>query len=288
MAAGHADTSGLTRARSATRPAVGVLAERLAAALVHHEPGWRLPRHTALARRYNVSAAEIDAALEELASRHLIRRLADGQVYRASPAEYLIPLEGVSGLESFIDPMSGEIACQSRQVSWRRVPEDIGWALEVTGPEPICVVRFLWTAGGEPAALSTTYLAGELGAQLNGQTGSGLPATLSLLPLAAPAESGADRADFVPAGRPSSLHIEMQQPPPAVARSLRLSVGQPAAIVTVRFDDPAGARPVALTVAVLRPDLFRVVVQTGDPPLPGCEQHPPSGAWAHAMEDWES
>jgi hypothetical protein len=106
--------------------------------------------------------------------------------------------------------------------------------------------------------------------------------------LAAPAESGADRADFVPAGRPSSLHIEMQQPPPAVARSLRLSVGQPAAIVTVRFDDPAGARPVALTVAVLRPDLFRVVVQTGDPPLPGCEQHPPSGAWAHAMEDWES
>src|SRR5271170_205569 len=47
-------------------PAVSVLADRLAAALVHHEPGWRLPRHSALARRYNVSVTEIDAAVEEL------------------------------------------------------------------------------------------------------------------------------------------------------------------------------------------------------------------------------
>jgi hypothetical protein len=48
------------------RPAIAVLADRIAAALVHHEPGWRLPRHTALARRYNVSTAEIDAAVTEL------------------------------------------------------------------------------------------------------------------------------------------------------------------------------------------------------------------------------
>ena len=40
-----------------------VLADRMAAALVHREPGWRLPRRTALARRYNVSLTEIDAAL---------------------------------------------------------------------------------------------------------------------------------------------------------------------------------------------------------------------------------
>src|ERR1035438_8237974 len=33
-------------------PAAEVFADRLAAPLVHHEPGWRFPRHTALARRY--------------------------------------------------------------------------------------------------------------------------------------------------------------------------------------------------------------------------------------------
>jgi len=45
------------------RVAGGVLADRIAAALVHREPGWRLPRRSALARRYNVSIAEIDAAI---------------------------------------------------------------------------------------------------------------------------------------------------------------------------------------------------------------------------------
>src|SRR3979411_1413446 len=92
----------------------GVLADRIAAALVHHEPGWRLPRHTALARRYNVSTAEIDAAIDELAARRLIRRLPDGQLYRASPAEYLIPLEGVPGLASHVDPRSGSARARAR------------------------------------------------------------------------------------------------------------------------------------------------------------------------------
>src|SRR5437764_14849348 len=77
--------------------AAAVLADRMAAALVHHEPGWRLPRLTALARRYSVSPAQVDSAIDDLAARHLVRRLPDGQVYRASPAAYWVPLAGVPG-----------------------------------------------------------------------------------------------------------------------------------------------------------------------------------------------
>jgi DNA-binding GntR family transcriptional regulator len=248
-----------------------VLANRLASALVHHEPGWRLPRHTALARRYNVSPAEIENAVAELVSRHLIRRLPDGQLYRASPAEYLIELEGVAGLGSMLDPMGGDLACRSRQVSWRRVPEDIAWALGLPGTETaVCVVRFLWTVGGEPAASSTTYLPGALAAAADGS--APLPDGLSLLPLA---------LDQPPA--PQALHIEMQPPPPAIARSLRLAAGQPATIVTVRFDDPGG--PVALTVAVLRSDLFRVVIQSPQIPLAAGEPGSYGAAWTHVVED---
>ena len=75
----------VSRADGEERPAAQVLADRVAAALIHHEPGWRLPRRSALARRYGVSPAEMEAAIEELAARHLLRRLPDGQVYRASP-----------------------------------------------------------------------------------------------------------------------------------------------------------------------------------------------------------
>lgn len=274
-------------------PAVSVLADRLAAALVHHEPGWRLPRHSALARRYNVSAAEIDAAIEELVSRHLVRRLADGQVYRASPAEYVISLEGVPGLASFVDAMGGEFSCRSRQVSWRLPPEDISWALRMQADQQVCVVRYLWTASGEPAALSTTYLPGDIGVPPEEATAAPLPKTFNLLQLtglgddATQAPEVPREAEPAPAGSAAALYIELQAPPPSVARSLRLSAGQLAMIVTIRFDELNSGRPVALTIAALRPDLFRLVVQTSLPPLPDGNAGSLSGSWTHALEDWE-
>ena len=272
-------------------PAVNVLADRLAAALVHHEPGWRLPRHSALARRYNVSPVEIDAAVDELISRHLLRRLADGQVYRASPAEYSIGLEGVPGLLSRVDAMGGEFACRNRQIAWRAPPEDISWALQMPAGEQACVVRYLWAAGGEPAALCTTYLPGHMArapsaadSDRPASADPGLPAALNLVRLTEQDADCLTSGGATVAGSPASLHIEVQAPPPSVARSLRLTVGQPAMMVTVRFDD-THARPVALTVAVLRPDMFRVVLETPQPPLPDGDVGTLSGAWTHAVED---
>jgi DNA-binding GntR family transcriptional regulator len=291
------------RERGLSRPAVGVLADRIAASLVHHEPGWRLPRHTALARRYNVSTAEIDAAVDELSTRHLVRRLPDGQLYRVSPAEYLIPIEGVPGLGSFADPMGGQIVCRSRQASWRQVPEDIGWALRIKPAEPVGVIRVQWMANGEPAAFCTTYLLKEMAGPFISAQGSQGAGGLSLLPLSAPARPDPERGELVPVGEPRAVHVEMQPPPPSVARSLRLSTGQPAALVTVRFDDPDEDRPVALTIAVFRPDLFRIVVESGDglvagggddrASTPPSEPGEPGGegtfsaAWTHAAEDWD-
>jgi DNA-binding GntR family transcriptional regulator len=256
---------------------------------VHHEPGWRLPRHSALARRYNVSTAEIDAAVGELAARHLIRRLPDGQLYRASPAEYLIPLEGMPRLASHLDPMGAEIACRSRQVSWRRVPEDIGWVLGVAPGDSACVVRLLWTADGEPAALATTYLSRHIAGQPAAQ-GAVPSAALTALPLLMTpgADDGAAQAEDPGAAcAPRALFVEMHPPPPSVARSLRLSSGQSAAMVTVRFVDPEQGRPAALTIAVLRPDLFRIVVEApAGFSARGTEGSFP-GAWTHALQDWE-
>ena len=275
------------------RPAVSVLADRLAAALVHHEPGWRLPRHSALARRYSVSTAEIDAAIAELIGRHLIRRLADGQTYRASPAEYLICLEGVPGLVSYVDAMGGEFTCRSRQVSWRLPPEDISWALRLTVAEPVCVVRFLWTAAGEPAAFCTTYVPADIAGRPEASTSQPLPTALSLLQLTGVAEglvAGSQGHQPDPAavvGVPSALHIEMQAPPPSVARSLRLSAGQPAMMVTIRFDDSEAGRPIALTTAVLRAELFRLVLQSPEPPLPRERAGSLAGSWTDAAEGWE-
>jgi hypothetical protein len=288
------------------RPAAEVLADRLAMALVHHEPGWRLPRHTVLARRYNVSTAEIDAAISALMSRHLIRRLPDGQVHRVSPAEYLIPLEGVPGLHSRIDPMAGGLTCRTRQTSWRRVPEDIGWALHIDPAGQVWVVHTVWAAADEPAAYVTAYLPADTALAIPGvgppgtdETGAPAAPGPGREPAGVPAggEAGeaagarsppeGDLAAVGEVGTPAALHVEMQPPPPSVARSLRLSAGQPAARVTVRFDDPATGRPAALTVAVLRPELFRIVVQTAEAPLPDEAGGVPDD-WARTTEGWDS
>jgi hypothetical protein len=289
--------------RLRARPAAEVLADRLAMALVHHEPGWRLPRHTVLARRYNVSTAEIDAAISALVSRHLVRRLPDGQVHRVSPAEYLIPLEGIPGLRSRIDPMAGELTCRTRQTSWRRAPEDIGWALRVDPAEQVWVVHTVWAAGDEPAAYVMTYLSADTAGAIPGidppgtdETGAPAAAGTAGEPTDIPPDGetgeaagassppGGDLAAVGAVGRPAALHVEMQPPPPSIARSLRLSAGQPAAKVTVRFDDPAADRPAALTVAVLRPELFRIVVQTAETPVPGGEAGSVPDAWARTIE----
>lgn len=230
--------------------AITVLADRMAAALVHREPGWRLPRRTALARRYNVSLTEIDAALGDLARRSLVRRLPDGQLYRASPAEYWIPVEGAAGLGTRLDPMGGAITCQTRHVSRREAPQDIAWALRLPAGAPIRVVRCVWVSAGDPAAVSTAYLnapPGDDDAEQD-QPVPSLGSVLNTLPAAA-------------------VSVEMCPPQPAIARSLRLSPGQPVITVTVRFDDAATGEPAGLTVVMLRPELFRVAIDTTEAPV---------------------
>src|SRR5487761_1771713 len=236
--------------------AAGVLADRVAAALVHREPGWKLPRRSALARRFNVSLAEIDTAIGELTRRSLIRRLPDGQLYRASPAEYLIPVEGIGGLSTRLDPMGGEIACQARHVSQRSAPQDVAWALGVDGETPVRIVRCVWAAGAEPVAISTAYVPEAVADKPVGQDLGSFEATLRSLPAGTPESAPACAR---------AVDLDLAPPQPSVARSLRLVPGQPAISVTIRFDDQATRAPVGLTVVILKPDLFRVVVEIGGP-----------------------
>jgi DNA-binding GntR family transcriptional regulator len=247
-----------------------VLADRMASALLHHEPGWRLPRHTALARRYSVTIVEIDAAIDLLVQRHLLTRLPDGQVFRTSPAEYRLALEGLPGFATNVDPMGGQLACKSRNVARRRAAEDVAWALGTPPGQDLLTIRCRWTMGGEPAAYSASYLPPEM---------EGLASELTAA--ASPAGSTPPRS------RPGAVQIDFRAPVPSVARSLRLSAGEPAVTVTVRLEDTTQPGVSALTVAVLRPELFRIVVETGGVSAGAPSLDGPSGGWTRVLEDWE-
>ena len=226
----------------------------MAAALVHREPGWRLPRRSALARRYNVSLTEIDAAITDLIRRSLVRRLPDGQLYRASPADYWIPVEGVTGLGTRLDPMGSPIACQTRHVSRREAPQDVAWALQLPAGAPIRVIRCVWVSAGDPAAVSMAYLNEPPGDEDTASDRETDPDFWSFGPVLTTSPAGA-------------VSVEMSPPQPSVARSLRLSPGQPVITVTVRFDDSATGEPTGLTVVMLKPELFRVAIDTTEAPV---------------------
>ena len=107
---------------------------------------------------------------------------------------------------------------------------------------------------GGPAAVSTAYLNGPLAdedaepGQEADQGLSSLDSVLNALPAAA-------------------VSVEMNPPQPSVARSLRLSPGQPVITVTVRFDDAATGEPAGLTVVMLKPELFRIAIDTTEAPV---------------------
>ena len=87
------------------------------------------------------------------------------------------------------------------------------------------------------------------------------------------------------AARPRAVQIELAPPPPSVSRSLRLAAGELVATVTVSFEDPAAHRPVAITTAMLRPELFRIVIQATaapDGPTDGF-----ASVWTDAATGWE-
>ncbi len=232
--------------------AAGVLAERIAAALVHREPGWRLPRRSALARRYNVSVPEVDAAITELMRRSLVRRLPDGQLYRVSQAEYLIPVEGIGGLRTRLDPMGADIICQARHVSQRDAPQDIAWALGAQAQTVVKVVRCVWVSAGAPVAISVAYLPQAVLETLSAAEAGSFQGTLQSLP---------DGAVAVGSSYPAAVDLELSPPQSSVARSLRLVPGQSAISVTTRFDDAESRSPVGLSVVVLKPEHFRVVIE---------------------------
>ena len=285
----HATVIELRRQRVQPERAISVLTSRIAAALVHHEPGWQLPRLSVLARQYGATSEVLTAAIGELAARGLIRRTSVGQYCRATPAHYVLPLGGsMQGLRARADPVGGGLSAKGRTVSVHPVRDDIKYALRMAPDESAWTLQLLWAVGGEPAAVTATYLAPQLAesviVELDPAESDGICAILPLTPLA-----GGDVQDVAGPSwlLPRALHTEMQQPPRWAAQALGLTASQRAVMITTRYDDVRDGKPVALTDAVLRPELWHVTIASSDRPILAGGSGGVSPGWSHADGDWD-
>ncbi|HUB37376.1 MAG TPA: hypothetical protein VMA72_00845 [Streptosporangiaceae bacterium] len=279
----------LRRQRLRPEQAISVLTNRIAAALVHHEPGWQLPRLSVLARQYEATNEVLTAAIDKLATRGLIRRTPAGQFCRASPADYVLPFgDSLQGLRVRADPVAGVVSVKSRNVHVHPVRDDISCALQIASDEPAWILQLVWAVGGEPAAITVTYLAPRLAESVITELGPAEPdGTCAFLPLTPLA--GGDGQDMAGPSwlLPHALHTEMQQPPRWAAQALGLSSCERAVMITAGYGDIRDGKPVALTVAALRPDLLRVtIVSSGQPILAG-DTGEVSAGWNHVDGDWD-
>jgi DNA-binding GntR family transcriptional regulator len=268
--------------------AANVLVERIAASLVNHEPGWRLPRASELARRHSVSTDEVHTALDELVARQLARQSADGHLYRTSPAEYLISVDGLAGLNAMIDPLGRKLTCLNYGAARQPAPELAANALRIRYGEPVSVLRLVWGVDGAPAAVSTTYLARYLAQPPDLVAWLAAAASGGTLPVGPPAQDEVTAADpanlaeeYAQPSRPWAVSIHMDLPPVSVARRLRLRPGQLAVLVTV-VSRQGSTGPAGLTATVLRPDMFAISLVTA-PPMPVDGLNP---AWSLAATEY--
>lgn len=244
-------------------PGPRILADRIAAVLSRHEPGWQLPRASELARRHEVSDAEMVTVIDYLVERQLVRRTPGGRLYRAGPADYLVSLENMPGLGTTVDPLGRELSCVNYTIERLPMPEDAARALGIRSGEPAGVLRLIWALDDRVAAMSTTYLA------------AGLPEPRALtrwiadataagtVPMRPPSAARDDSyRDLRSGAAPLAVSVQMELPPKSVARRLHLAASQMAVLVTALFGDQPGRCPAALTSTVLRPDMFRITVDT--------------------------
>ena len=162
-------------------------------------------------------------------------------------------MEGATGLGTRLDPMGGAITCQTRHVSRREAPQDVAWALRLPSGAPIRVVRCVWVSAGDPAAVSTAYLNEPPGDEdPERRPGGGAAGSLARLGAEHPARRRGQRRDVAAAA--------VHRPEPA---ALARAVGDHGHGQVRRR--PTG-EPAGLTVVVLRPELFRVAIDTTEAP----------------------
>lgn len=249
-----------------------ILAARLAALYTRREAGYPLPRRTELARRFQATPAQIDAAVDELIHRGLLLRAASGQIHRAGPAEYLLPMDGPAELSSFIDPLGRGMTCADIRVSRRRAPLDVTEALGLPPGTQLPHRRCAWTTQDKTVATAVTY-AHERYAHLMLDPPAEAPEAGQV-----PCSPALTPDQLASVARPAAIQIEIQPPARAIAR-LRLADGQAAIVVTARLDTtgPAPFLPAALTTLALHPEMFRLVLDVhpdSEPVLPAGSGRP--------------
>jgi DNA-binding GntR family transcriptional regulator len=233
-------------------PTYQALADELEGRIATMRAGARLPSEHELVATHGVSRLTARAALQELESRLLVRRVRGAGTFVARRLDYPIGPAMPPSSSEMIRRGGGRPTSQLVSVRTRRPPADVRRALDLDPDERVVTVTRKGQIDGLSAWYATSHLPLDLVEGLAGHLADDVSIVATL------------RAQFGMSPVRSWARAELVVVPPEVAPHLGVE-GRPLAwrLESCNHDRALG-RPVELTQSWMRGDVYRVRFELGE------------------------
>jgi len=214
------------------------------------EPGARVASEHEIAARFAVSRAVAGAALRELESRLLVRRVRGSSTFVNGRIDYVISPDREPSFSQTVRAVGAEPHSAVRSVTAEPLPAGIADRLERASGSPAHrIVRQSWV-NGMPSGWVIEWIPDDVfpdGADVAVRAVESLDQVLRQMGRVKPVRAW--------------CRVSMELPPPDVAAGIETDPGRHVWLVESVNRDGTGGLPVLANIWWARPDVFRVVVE---------------------------
>jgi len=214
------------------------------------QPGVRVASEHEIAARFAVSRAVAGAALRELESRLLVRRVRGSGTYVNGRIDYIISASRTPSWSETVRNAGAEPRSSLRTIAPKPLPDELAVRLEREPGSPAhCMIRQGWI-NGMPSGWVTEWIPDDVfpaAADVAVRTVGSLDQVLRQMANVDPVRAW--------------CRVSMELPPPEVAEALEIDPGRHVWLVESINNDAIRRFPVMASIWWTRPDVVRVIVE---------------------------
>ena len=226
------------------------IVDELAGELAGRRPGARVASEHEIAARFAVSRAVAGAALRELESRLLVRRIRGSGTFVNGRIDYVISANRAPAWHQAVRDAGAEPRSVVRSITAVPLPDDLAARLErAPGSQAHRIVRQSWI-NGMPSGWAIEWIPDDVfpdGADVALRTVESLDQVLRQMAKVEPARAW--------------CRVGMELPPPEVAAGLEIDKGRHVWLVESVNRDARRGFPVMTSIWWTRPDVVRITVE---------------------------